>query len=175
MAKKFVSSRWSWKRLYSREKKLAGIDSNEYTIWAHRKEGYEYFKKSRPTVKKAGRVDKHLYAKVVNEFFKKVSEYVVSCSDGVYIENLGYFGGIIYSDKSMTSKPWYHETFEVGVPLISPHTDGRTYCLCFVHDKYKPLSRTFLPDYSYTKKMRYEFSRALMRGQKYRFNATLFI
>lgn len=175
MAKTFKRNRWSWKRTYSREKRIEGLDVNEYTVWAHSKEGYDFFKENRNAVKKAGKVDKHLYAKVVNEFFKKVSDYVVSCSDGVYIENLGYFGGMIYADKAMSSNPFYHEVYEVGVPLISAHTDGKVYCLCFVHDKYKPQSRTFLPDYSFSQNMKRKFSQALFGGQKYRFNATLFI
>lgn len=173
--KAFKMNKWSWRRRYSREKLIEGLPVDEYTVWANGKEAYKFFKKTRPRIKRLGKVNKALYSKVVNEFYKKVAHYLVNCSEGVHIEGLGYFGSMIYSDKVTTSKPFYHEEFEVGVPLINSQSDGKAYCICFVHDKYKPLTRTFISDYTFSNTVKKEFSQALMNGKKYRFNATLFI
>lgn len=169
------ASRYSFKRKYRREKRVDGLETEEYTEWANSKNAYDYFKKNKPKIKKAGKVDRFLYSKIVNLFNKKIGEAIVNCSDGVYIEGMGYFGAIIYSDKVLASNRFYHEDFEHGVPLLNAHTDGKAYCLFFVHDKNKPISRTFVPDYSFSRTVTGEFSQALFDGKKYRYNATLFI
>lgn len=158
-----------------RPKNIEDLEADEYTVWAHRIEGYNFFKATRPLIKKTAKINRHIYSKVISEFYKKVAHYIVECSDGVHIDGLGYFGSMIYSDTIPTSRPVYHENFESGVPLIYAHTDGKMYCLCFVHDKYYPISRTFLPDYTFSMNLKREFIKALYAGQKYRFNATLFV
>ncbi len=174
MRKFKLSSRTS-KRRYSREKRLENIHHEKYTTWVNGRQAYHFFKRNNPAIKTKGKVDSHLYSKIVNTFNRRVAEAIVECQDGVYIEGLGYFGNLVYSDNAMSSKPFYHEEVEINVPLINAHTDGKVYCLGFVHEKGNPVSRTFLPDYCFLSGVRKNFSQALFDGKKYRFNASIFI
>ena len=171
----FKKDRWSYKRVYVREKRLQDIDTEEYTVWAHKIESYNFFKKNKPQIKKVGKIDKYKFSSIVNEIYSTIGKHVADSQDGVHIEGLGYFGGAIYSDKVLNSKPMYHKVWEIGIPLLSEHTDGKEYCILFTHDKGKPLSRTFLPDYCFSQNVRSRYSQNLLAGKKYRYNATLFI
>lgn len=173
--KKFKMHKWSWKRLYRREKRIEKIDTSEYAVWAHGIKAYRFFKRTRPKIRKQGNVTKAVYTEVIRSFYKKVAQYIVECSDGVHIQGLGYFGAIIYNDKCKKSFPYFSQNFQVNMPIINENTDGKVYCLCFVHDKYKPIARTFIPDYTFHEKVKKHFSWSLRKGKKYRFNASLFI
>lgn len=169
------AKKFTWSRRERKQSRIKGVKHTSYSTWLHGRESYNLFKKQKPNIKKAGKVSPRLYTKIVKNFYKKVGEYLVTCSDGVYVDNLGYFGVTIYADKAMHSFPFYHEIPDNDTPLINAHTDGKVYCLFFTHDKYKPISRTFLPDYSFVETVKQNFSKSLMEGKKYRYNATLFI
>lgn len=172
---KFRMHKWSWKRLYRREKLIANISKSEYTVWVHGLKAYRFFRKTRPKIKKQGKVTSKIYAEVVKSFYKKVAQYVVECTDGVHIQGLGYFGAMIYNDKCVSSFPYFSQDFQVNMPIINENTDGKIYCLCFVHDKFKPIARTFIPDYTFHNDVKKSFYWSLTRGKKYRFHASLFI
>lgn len=114
------------------------------------------------------------YGKIVSEIYKTIGKHLVTNSQGVYIERLGYFGAAVY--KNFCGDVYYRNKKGEIVNDMNFDTDGKMYCLFHVWDEtsYK-IHRTFNMDYTFSKKVTVPFSDNLLAGKRYKFNGGLFV
>lgn len=111
------------------------------------------------------------YGKIVSLFYKKVGEYMIESSEGVWIDKLGYFGVMNTNKKRLP---------DVNVLFNEEEFNWETggYSFCLLYQPYQVTSmafRTFTFDYSYTYGIRSKFSKKLKTGFRYNYNGQMFI
>ena len=108
------------------------------------------------------------HGKILSKYFLKINESIIKSEGGVFIEGLGYFSGVIDTQKDYT--PFLGKEI-----LLNRNTSGYKMFLIFIPISKDNILKEWVADASFTKKMKIVFSRALKEGKKYNFNPSYFI
>lgn len=120
----------------------------------HDQTGYWNYRRNRKTDNKIGE-NRSLYSKSVRSIWKAVKELILENEGGVFLEEYGYFNGMVL--------PWLDKGSEIPNrkdPYF--HTDGYTYCLqLFSTITRKSCIRGMIMDRTFDKRMVKDFSAQL--------------
>lgn len=108
------------------------------------------------------------HGKIISKFYEIVGEKITSTSGGVFVEGLGYFGIIQEMDNRSSHNP------KDGSIKLNPRTDNKIYNIAFVPIDSDNLFKTWVFDYSFSRKVKKALCDNLKAGKKYTFNASLF-
>lgn len=109
------------------------------------------------------------HGKIISQFYRKVGEKISTSEGGVFIEDFGYFSGIVDTVKTFTS---YINTTSI---MLNRITSGYKFYLIFIPISKDDLLREWVADSSFTAKIRKSFSDAIKSGVKFKFNPQFFI
>lgn len=115
------------------------------------------------------------YCKIVNTFHRIIAENLTNNPEGVFIENLGYFGLLLYRRRGGLVNYLFMEDY--GECFINPKTDGAVFTINFtpIPNKYAPQLRTFTMDGTFSKPLKKKIVEKLKEGFKYRNNLEMFL
>lgn len=108
------------------------------------------------------------HGKIISKFYEIVGEKITSTSGGVFVNGLGYFGVIQEMDKRSSHNP------VDGSIKLNPRTDNKIYNLAFVPIDTSNIFKSWVFDYSFSRKVKKALCVNLKAGKKYTFNASLF-
>lgn len=108
------------------------------------------------------------HGKIISKFYEIVGEKITSTSGGVFVNGLGYFGIIQEMDNRSSHNP------KDGSIKLNPRTDNKIYNIAFVPIDSDNLFKTWVFDYSFSRKVKKALCNNLKAGKKYTFNASLF-
>lgn len=108
------------------------------------------------------------HGKILSKFYSKIGEKITVSEAGVFIENLGYFSGITDTLKRYTS-------YNKGSLMLNRATSGYKFFLIFIPISKDDSLREWVADNSFSRKVKKEFSKALKKGVKFKFNPYFFI
>lgn len=109
------------------------------------------------------------HGKILSRFYEKIGQRISEHQGGVFIKDLGYFGGLINHRVGYRSYPRHQIT-----PL-NRETSGYRYFLTFVPIAKDGILKEWTADNSFSRKVTSSFSKALKSGIKFTFNAYHFI
>lgn len=108
------------------------------------------------------------YGKIVTAYTSKIGHYVTESSEGVWIEDLGYFGAVNLNVKYRDRRPIGNDD------EFNWETKGNIFALWFIHKTHEDQSfKTFTFDYTFSKKVRKRFQQKLLSGGYYNLNTTM--
>ena len=108
------------------------------------------------------------HGKIISKFYEIVGENITSRSGGVFVNGLGYFGVIQEMDNRSSHNP------KDGSIKLNPRTDNKIYNIAFVPIETDNIFKTWVFDYSFSRKFKKALCDSLKSGKKYTFNASLF-
>lgn len=108
------------------------------------------------------------HGKILSKFYSKIGEKITESEGGVFIENLGYFSGVVDTIKH------YSSYLDQDV-LLNRHTSGYKFFLIFVPISKDNTLKEWVADSSFTRPVKKLFSEALKAGKKFNFNPYYFI
>ncbi len=109
------------------------------------------------------------HGKILSKYYAKIGEKIVESEAGVFIENLGYFSGIVDTVKQYTSYPKQDSV------MLNRNTSGYKFFLMFVPISRDVLLKEWVADGNFSTKVKKSFSKALKEGKKFKFNPSYFI
>lgn len=115
------------------------------------------------------------YCKIINTFHTIIAESIVNNPEGVFIEDLGYFGILLYRYKDTAVSIDYIDDWDEI--YLNPKTDGAVFTFNFTPIP-KPKCaalRTFSMDGTFSNPTRKKISKNLQSGMKYRNNLEMFL
>lgn len=131
---------------------------------------YEAFKYYKENAKKRNLSNTGTYVqhgKILSKIYEKIGEKITESPGGVFIENFGYFSGIVDMIKNYTS-------YFNGNINLNRNTSGYKFFLIFVPIAKDNVLREWVADGSFTEKVRGKFTYALRNKIKFRFSPTYF-
>ena len=108
------------------------------------------------------------HGKIISKFYEIVGEKMTESSGGVFVDGLGYFGVI----QEMGTKS-SHNPIDGSIKL-NPRTDNKIYNLAFVPIEKDNIFKSWVFDYSFSRKVKKALSVSLKEVKKYTFNASFF-
>lgn len=109
------------------------------------------------------------HGKILSRYYAKIGEKIVESDAGVFIENLGYFSGIVDTIKDYTSYPNQDKI------MLNRNTSGYKFFLIFVPIAKDISLKEWVADGNFSTKIKKSFSKALKEGKKFKFNPSYFI
>lgn len=108
------------------------------------------------------------HGKILSAFYKRVGEKIPKSSGGVFIEGLGYFGGVIDMHKKYTG--YFGRSIN-----LNRITSGYKFFLIFIPISKDNALREWVADSNFTSLIKGNFSKALKNGIKFKFSPYYFI
>lgn len=109
------------------------------------------------------------HGKILSRFYSKIGEKIVESEAGVFIENLGYFSGIVDTVKDYTCYPNQDKI------ILNRNTSGYKFFLIFISISKDVTLKEWVADGNFSTKIKKKFSEALKKGKKFKFNPSYFI
>lgn len=163
---------YALKKIKTREKKAMFLGR---TLEFSNTNSYKYYKRHRRKFKHKEVLKHHEYTEITNLFTELIAEHLVNNPDGVFIEDIGYFGMLMVKTGGMSYKVFdtdYREVYE-DFDLLS-HSSGMSFSPHFVPIERSQILRTWVMDATANLKVKKNMIEKLKEGIKYRFNAPLF-
>lgn len=134
-------------------------------------EAYKDYRENNRAIATRDNVENFIdYGKVVSKFFEKIGEYVVTSSDGVVIDGLGYFG-VVNTNMKVTQLDRRQKVFE---DEFNWETKGYCFSLFFVPENRLPkLIKSYTLDYTFARHVKQKLSLSLKSGNKYNFKPSI--
>ena len=108
------------------------------------------------------------HGKILSKIYEKIGQKISQCPGGVFIENLGYFSGVVDMVKNFTG-------YFNGSINLNRNTSGYKFFLIFVPIAKDSTLREWVADGSFTGKVKKSFSETLNNGVKFKFSPNYFI
>lgn len=109
------------------------------------------------------------HGKILSRYYSKIGEKIVQAEAGVFIEDLGYFSGIVDTVKDYNSYPNQNNV------MLNRNTSGYKFFLIFIPISKDVTLKEWVADNNFSAKIKKEFSKALKEGKKFKFNPSYFI
>ena len=109
------------------------------------------------------------HGKILSKYYSKIGEKIVESEAGVFIENFGYFSGIVDTIKDYTSYPNQDKI------ILNRNTSGYKFFLIFIPIAKDIILKEWVADGNFSTKIKKSFSEALKKGKKFKFNPSYFI
>lgn len=132
-------------------------------------DSFKYYRENSKKRKEENTPNYVAHGKILSKFYSKIGEKITTSEGGVFIENLGYFSGIVDTVKSYTV---FNKT---GGVMLNRITSGYKFFLIFVPISKDDLLREWVADGNFSRKVKKDFSKALKSGFKFNFNPLFFI
>lgn len=109
--------------------------------------------------------------RLIKIYLKTFAECITFSKEGMYLQELGYFGILEFSN-STHGVGWCDGEEKV---YLNPHTKGRVYGISYIPIDVKNIFAHWTFDGSFVQPVKSRLHKELIAGKRYRFNATLFI
>lgn len=109
------------------------------------------------------------YGKILRQFYEIASDMLVESKNGMYIEDLGYFGFLKYNETKKRKDSWF---FKLAKHLLYKDT---TYYIGFVPITTHKRARCYLFDKAYTENFKKKCKDKFIKGYHYRFSVSVFL
>ena len=109
------------------------------------------------------------YGKILRQFYEIASDMLVESKNGMYIEDLGYFGFLRYNETKKRSQSRF---FKFAKNLM--YKDS-TYYIAFIPITRNKIARCYLFDKAYTVAFKKKVKDKLKQGYHYKFSVSPFL